>query len=110
MKPHEAVEQRARLERYEVLEKRRAEICKVTHELQRDWEHGPRKQGPFTSHMRESRRVEGVKLYFTKTQGGADAVELTLGNLFVEAYDFSMWLRAEMQKQLDEIDKQLEML
>ncbi len=60
-----------------------SDLRRLTHEalamIRADDVNGP--QGPFTGNTRESRDVEALRIFFSKTNGGAPAVEMTVHNL-----------------------------
>lgn len=105
MSPKEAEQQLLRLEQYNALTKESAKIVSTLNTLTRNDPDGPCQQGPFTGNYRESRTVETCRFFFSKTKGGAPAVDLTIHGIDVEACEIKDFLEGKLRKRLDDVTK-----
>lgn len=101
--------QMARVTRYHELAKVRDEIRDAIKAVTEGNKDGPCGQGPFTSNTRESRQVHTMLIKFTATRGGAQAVDMNLSGLHIEAPELGRALENMLRTQLapivDEIEK-----
>ena len=110
MTNQEATMQISRVEKYKELCTRRDKFNELLHLIQRSDPEGPCQQGPFTGNTRESRRVNAITINFSKTRGGAPSVDLWLQGLELEAHEFGSYLQSHLNKQIKNINDEIEAL
>lgn len=102
MKAIEVGQQLTRIELFRKLEARQEQIRAALRVLQEPCPDGPCGQNPFTGNWRESRDVEEIKMFFTKTKGGSPEVHATIEHLLVSASALKNFLVAELSRQYDQ--------
>lgn len=94
-----------RLKKYRDLEAARAEVQMALDVMDQKGEfHAP----PFTGNTRESRRVLGLTIRLSATQGGEKPTEVELRDLGVSAWLFGDNLKQQLREKLELIDKEME--
>jgi hypothetical protein len=105
----EVKEQMGRITRYRELERIRNEMYAALTKVTEDWKGiGPSDQGPFTGNTRESRRVRSMHVWFTKTQGGADAVDIEIPTMHIEASALGQSLASMLRAKIASIEAEME--
>lgn len=108
MKHNELKEQLARITKYRELEKIRNEIAAALKAVTEPWKDtGPCGQGPFTGNWRESREVRHMRIWFSETRGGAQAVDLQIGSMHISASELGRTLEAMLRAKLDVVDAEM---
>lgn len=113
MNSHEVQQQKKRIETYDKLSERRAEIREALDLLTGQRRIAPDNPGakdinyPFTGNTRESRRVLALSIDFTATLGTAPPMSLELDELHIPAWELGRFLQTCLQAQLDAIDKEI---
>lgn len=108
MTPREAHIASEKLDVYYKLAKRRGELSHVIDQLTCNREDDPNKTGPFTGNHRESRRIDLLHIEFSATRGRSPAVEITLNNLGIPAYEFQKALIIMVRTAIDEVIKEMD--
>lgn len=103
----DAQQMETRLKTYRALEARAKQIRTAMDQLTTDRPEDPNKTGPFTSNMRESRKIEGIDIQFTQTRGGSPPVSMALFNLGIEAYEFRQHLMTLLSAKLDLVQAEM---
>jgi hypothetical protein len=109
MKAHEIKLQEERCLRYRALQTIRDDIQAALDAVTKPWpDTGPCGQGPFTGNTRESRQVSTMHIWFTKTRGGACAVDMTIGNMHIEAHELGRALEAMLRAKIETLNAEMD--
>ena len=102
--------QQTRIEQWNKLNALQNDIFAAIKQLTENRPDGPCEQNPYTGNTRESRQVIWMHIGFTKTRGGANAVEDHLSNLNLEAYDLGRALEGMLREKLKKVQAEMDKL
>lgn len=107
MTAQEVAIQQKRIEKYESLERLREDARRalgtINEKVGKDID-----LNPFTGNTREARTVLNMQLDFSRARGGAEACEINIHNLFIDAYDLGVFLRQQLNKRIKDLTEEIE--
>lgn len=92
-----------RVRKYRVLEEVLYDVRRALEKVTEPDPNGPCGQNPFTGNWRESRMVVSMTINFSKTKGGAEAVELQLDDINISAPELGSALEGMLRVKLKEL-------
>ena len=99
MNEQEATCQMGRITRFRDLETARGHILDAIESFEHEF---------FTGAWRESRQVDALKVWFSKTKGGADAVDMEIWSIRIEASDLAQFMLEKLRDKLKAINEEIE--
>lgn len=100
--------EKVRLEKYKKLKDALGLAYSALEKFTKDWPHGPHGQGPYTGNTRESRQIKSMTIQFTPTRGGSEAVEDSITDMHIEAWEVGRALAGMIKKRIETIEAEME--